>query len=84
MDIRDFRWTREPARWSLTEDRASITTSPHTDLWQRTYYHFRNDNAPVLQVETDCIRIKTGGKEKTISFSDIRGIDYPHRWNFFL
>ena len=26
---------------------------PHTDLWQRTYYHFRNDNAPVLQMETD-------------------------------
>ncbi len=28
-------------------------TKPHTDLWQRTYYHFRNDNAPVLQMETD-------------------------------
>ena len=26
---------------------------PHTDLWQRTYYHFRNDNAPVLQIETE-------------------------------
>ena len=26
---------------------------PHTDLWQRTYYHFRNDNAPVLQMETE-------------------------------
>ena len=27
-------------------------TEPHTDLWQRTYYHFRNDNAPVLQMKT--------------------------------
>ena len=27
--------------------------SRHTDLWQRTYYHFRNDNAPVLQMETE-------------------------------
>ena len=29
-----------------------MITEPHTDLWQRTYYHFRNDNAPVLQMET--------------------------------
>jgi len=28
-------------------------TEPHTDLWQRTYYGFRNDNAPVLQMTTD-------------------------------
>ena len=21
-------------------------------MWQRTYYHFRNDNAPVLQLKT--------------------------------
>ena len=33
-------------------DRIEITTLPHTDLWQRTYYHFRNDNAPVFQMET--------------------------------
>lgn len=32
---------------------AEIVTEPGTDLWQRTYYHFRNDNAPVLQSETD-------------------------------
>ena len=30
-----------------------MITEPHTDLWQRTYYHFRNDNAPVFQMETD-------------------------------
>ena len=30
-----------------------MTTEPHTDLWQRTYYGFRNDNAPVLQMETE-------------------------------
>ncbi|HIQ97018.1 MAG TPA: DUF1349 domain-containing protein, partial [Candidatus Limivivens merdigallinarum] len=23
------------------------------DLWQRTYYHFRNDNAPLLQMTTE-------------------------------
>ena len=46
-------WTREPLRYSIGPDRIEITTAPHTDLWQRTYYHFRNDNAPVLQAETD-------------------------------
>ncbi len=28
-------------------DAVSLQTKPHTDLWQRTYYHFRNDNAPM-------------------------------------
>ena len=46
-------WTRRPARCSVGADRVEITTEPGTDLWQRTYYHFRNDNAPVLQMETD-------------------------------
>ncbi|MDE6413496.1 MAG: DUF1349 domain-containing protein, partial [Eubacterium sp.] len=34
-------------------DKIEITTKPHTDLWQRTYYHFQNDNAPVFQMKTD-------------------------------
>ncbi|MDD6142169.1 MAG: DUF1349 domain-containing protein [bacterium] len=49
----NWQWTREPADYAITDDRIEIITRPHTDLWQRTYYHFRNDNAPVLQVETD-------------------------------
>ena len=53
MDISEFKWTREPARCSIGEDRIEITTSPHTDLWQRTYYHFQNDNAPVFQISTE-------------------------------
>ena len=36
----------------MKKDRIEIITEPHTDLWQRTYYHFRNDNAPVLQMKT--------------------------------
>ena len=49
----DLKWTREPESWSMTEDRVEIVTLPGTDLWQRTYYHFRNDNAPVFQMETE-------------------------------
>ena len=36
----------------ISENRIEIVTEPHTDLWQRTYYHFRNDNAPLLQTST--------------------------------
>ena len=48
-----MKWIREPEKYRIEKDRIEITTQPHTDLWQRTYYHFRNDNAPVLQMETD-------------------------------
>lgn len=51
--INKMKWTREPKVYSIGSDRIEITTEPHTDLWQRTYYHFQNDNAPVLQIETE-------------------------------
>lgn len=47
-----LEWTREPQDFKINGDKLTITTAPHTDLWQRTYYHFRNDNAPVLQMKT--------------------------------
>ena len=53
MDLQTFTWTRPPQQYTVGEDRVTITTEPGTDLWQRTYYHFRNDNAPVLQTQTD-------------------------------
>ena len=51
--ISDLKWTREPKNFILQENRIEIITDPHTDLWQRTYYNFQNDNAPVLQMETE-------------------------------
>ena len=53
IDIKAMKWTREPNDYKITSDKVEIITAPHTDLWQRTYYHFRNDNAPVLQISTD-------------------------------
>ena len=47
-----LQWTRDPQAFKINDDTISVTTAPHTDLWQRTYYHFRNDNAPVLQMQT--------------------------------
>ena len=53
MDLTILRWTREPESYRIGSDIVEIVTKPHTDLWQRTYYHFQNDNAPVLQMETE-------------------------------
>ena len=53
MDLTALKWTREPEKYKIDSDMVEIVTKPHTDLWQRTYYHFQNDNAPVLQMETE-------------------------------
>ena len=53
MDFNRFQWTREPKSYQIKEDTIEVVTRPCTDLWQRTYYHFQNDNAPVLQMETE-------------------------------
>ncbi len=52
MDLRKFQWLRQPKAYSVENGVVCVTTAPHTDLWQRTYYHFRNDNAPVFQMQT--------------------------------
>lgn len=53
VNAKEMKWIRAPKQYKVTEDRVEIITEPHTDLWQRTYYHFRNDSAPVFQLETD-------------------------------
>ncbi len=53
MDLTKFKWIRKPKDYKIGNDRIEITTLPHTDLWQKTYYHFQNDNAPMFQMETE-------------------------------
>lgn len=53
MNLKNFKWTRKPNSFKIENDKIEIITKPQTDLWQRTYYHFRNDNAPVYQMETE-------------------------------
>lgn len=60
LDVKDMQWIYPPKQYSVTSDEIIIKTEPHTDLWQRTYYGFRNDNAPMLQLST---------KEEYFSFS---------------
>ena len=50
FDMNKLHWTREPKSFAISQERIEIVTKPYTDLWQRTYYHFRNDNAPILQM----------------------------------
>lgn len=72
FDKNKLKWTREPAGYFIGDDKIEIVTAPHTDLWQRTYYHFRNDNAPVLQLETD---------EKHFSFVVKTEFESKHRFD---
>ena len=53
MDFTTATWLHEPAvadirRADEKGQTITITTEPDTDFWQRTYYGFRNDNAPAL------------------------------------
>ncbi len=72
FNIHDFCWTREPASCTVSDHKVEMITKPHTDLWQRTYYHFRNDNAPVFQMETE---------EKFFSFTVKTEFESKHRFD---
>ena len=72
LDTSKLVWTRPPKIVAIGEDRITVTTEPHTDLWQRTYYGFRNDNAPVLQLETE---------EEFFSFVVKTEFDSSHRFD---
>ena len=53
FEISQFKWWNKPKSYFITEEKIEITTEPHTDLWQKTYYHFKNNNAPMLQIDTE-------------------------------
>lgn len=46
-------WVRGPKEVKISDDQIEVITASGTDLWQRTYYGFMNDNAPVFQIKTD-------------------------------
>lgn len=72
FDIKQLNWTREPNKYIIHDKKIEIITNPYTDLWQRTYYHFRNDTAPVLQMSTD---------EKYFSFVVKTEFESHHRFD---
>lgn len=72
FNIKDLKWIREPKNYFINENKIEIITEPYTDLWQRTYYKFRNDSAPVLQINTD---------EKYFSFIVKTEFESNHRFD---
>ena len=68
MDFKNFKWINQPKKFKITTSEITITTEPHTDLRQRTYYHFQNDNAPCFQMETEekyfTFKVKTNFNSK--------------------
>lgn len=48
FDISKFKWINKPSSFVVNDNEIKITTEPETDLWQRTYYGYSNDNAHVF------------------------------------
>lgn len=72
FDVKELFWIRELEEKSVEQDKIVMITEPGTDLWQRTYYGFRNDNSPALVMETD---------EKYFSFSVKTEFESKHRFD---
>lgn len=52
INFNDAAWINEPLTKKISNDSVTITTEPGTDFWQRSYYGFRNDNAPALLIKS--------------------------------
>jgi len=48
LTFEKFTWINQPPKFEINHNRLLIETEPGTDLWQRTYYGFQNDNAPAF------------------------------------
>lgn len=53
FNISKLKWVRQPKEFYISSEKIEIITEPYTDLWQKTYYGFQNDNAPILQLDTE-------------------------------
>ena len=50
-ELNNYRWLNQPKHFVVEKNRLIIETEPGTDLWQRTYYGFQNNNAPAFVQE---------------------------------
>ena len=53
LTFADAHWIYPPQSSEVTDRAVILVTEPGTDFWQRSYYGFRNDNAPALLLESD-------------------------------
>ena len=72
MNFNEFFWLREPKSFKLDNGMLEVVTNPNTDLWQRTYYQFCNDNAPMFLIETEekffSFTVKTNFSDSKVRF----------------
>ena len=52
LKFKEARWLYEPKEHWVQDEKIIIQTEPNTDFWQRSYYGFRNDNAPGLLLDS--------------------------------
>jgi uncharacterized protein len=72
FDVNALYWEHKAKKFSIEDHRIEIVTEPNTDFWQRTYYGFRNDNAPALLMRTN---------EKFFSFTVKTSFNSRHRFD---
>jgi regulation of enolase protein 1 (concanavalin A-like superfamily) len=51
--IDKLQWINRPKNFSVDGKEIRIRAEPDTDLWQRTYYHFRRNTAHMLVMPTE-------------------------------
>lgn len=64
-------WANRQEQCRVDADTVSITSTPGTDLWQRTYYGFQVDNVPALLMSTD----------RNVTFTVRARFDYRRRYD---
>lgn len=72
LNLYELKWIRPPKKYKIANGGVEVLTEPNTDLWQKTYYGFRNDNAPVLQISS---------KQKYFSFTVKTQFDSKKRFD---
>jgi regulation of enolase protein 1 (concanavalin A-like superfamily) len=86
FDRKKTFWIFGPNEYEFNDDIITITTEPNTDFWQRTYYGFRNDNAPALLIKTSekyfSFTVKTDFNSKK-QFDQCGVIIYQNSDNWF-
>ena len=85
IDLTKGNWLFPPKEVKIDTQKLTFTTSSHTDMWQKTYYGFEPNNAPMLLFE---IEDPFFSFEATVAFDskvlyDQAGIilyHNPHHW----
>ena len=52
LNLSAGQWLHPPKAFEISAQTLKLVTDPGTDFWQRSYYGFRNDNAPALLLES--------------------------------